>query len=271
MRWYKQGAKWEETVELGESILKESADSDYLTRMQCYDRLVRSYILLGDPQNTMDNFEKYVWTTQMYFRQKADETLQEMETRFKTAEKQKQIERRNLQIVILILVLLLVSALAVLAVGHAIRVRRRNEELKKMNQTKEELLQFLSKDLANPSKIQVDALKELSLKCGNLSTEEIRSRCEEIARQASTINNDIADYLSDILVRRGRGIADTGLTKRELEVVRMCADGLSSAQIAERLFVSVYTVNRHRQNIYSKLGVKNVTEMIRKARELGII
>ena len=44
-----------------------------------------------------------------------------------------------------------------------------------------------------------------------------------------------------------------------------------ATEIAERIFLSVHTVNTHRQRIYSKMGVKNVSDMLRKATELGII
>ena len=44
-----------------------------------------------------------------------------------------------------------------------------------------------------------------------------------------------------------------------------------AAQIAERLFLSVHTVNTHRQRIYAKLDVRNVSDMIRKTTDLGIL
>jgi DNA-binding CsgD family transcriptional regulator len=41
--------------------------------------------------------------------------------------------------------------------------------------------------------------------------------------------------------------------------------------MAEKLFLSVHTVNTHRQRIYAKMGVKNISDMLRTAGELGII
>ena len=58
---------------------------------------------------------------------------------------------------------------------------------------------------------------------------------------------------------------------REIQIIRLSAEGLTAAQIAERLFLSVHTINIHRQRIYAKMGVGNVSEMIRKAGELGIL
>ena len=66
-------------------------------------------------------------------------------------------------------------------------------------------------------------------------------------------------------------IADTGLSQREIQIIRLTAEGLKATEIAERIFLSVHTVNNHRQRIYSKMGVRNVSDMLRKATELGII
>lgn len=52
------------------------------------------------------------------------------------------------------------------------------------------------------------------------------------------------------------------LTKRELEIVKLVSEGLTSKVIAERLFISPFTVVKHRKNIIKKLGVKNFNEVI---------
>lgn len=77
--------------------------------------------------------------------------------------------------------------------------------------------------------------------------------------------------MEDILVERSRRIADIGLSQREIQIIRLSAEGLTAAQIAERTFLSVHTVNTHRQRIYAKMEVRNVSDMLRKAQELGLI
>ena len=62
----------------------------------------------------------------------------------------------------------------------------------------------------------------------------------------------------------------TTLTRRETEVVRHIVAGLSSREIAGKLFLSLKTVEAHRGNVFRKLNVKNVAELIRKAREVGL-
>ena len=77
--------------------------------------------------------------------------------------------------------------------------------------------------------------------------------------------------MGDLLIERSRKIADIGLSPREIQIIRLSAEGLTAAQIAERTFLSVHTVNTHRQRIYSKMEVRSVTDMIHKATEMGIL
>jgi DNA-binding CsgD family transcriptional regulator len=58
-----------------------------------------------------------------------------------------------------------------------------------------------------------------------------------------------------------------GLTAREVEVLRLLAQGLSDAQIAEHLVISPRTVNRHITSLYSKLGVSSRAAATRFAHE----
>lgn len=62
-------------------------------------------------------------------------------------------------------------------------------------------------------------------------------------------------------------IASAGLTPRELEVLRLLAQGLTSSQIAEQLVIGLVTVNSHVRSIYSKLGVSSRAAATRYALE----
>lgn len=57
------------------------------------------------------------------------------------------------------------------------------------------------------------------------------------------------------------------LTKRETEVLNLVVKGLTSAEIGEQLFISKRTVDKHRQNIMSKLNVSRTPELIRRVTE----
>lgn len=55
---------------------------------------------------------------------------------------------------------------------------------------------------------------------------------------------------------------DTRLTDREQEIIRMIADGYQAQDIADELYISVATVNRHRENIKAKLQLRNIGDMV---------
>ena len=61
------------------------------------------------------------------------------------------------------------------------------------------------------------------------------------------------------------------LSKRELEVLQLIAEGLTNPEIADRLFLSLNTVKAHTRNIYGKLGVHNRTSAVVTARALGTL
>jgi DNA-binding CsgD family transcriptional regulator len=61
-----------------------------------------------------------------------------------------------------------------------------------------------------------------------------------------------------------------GLSAREVEVLRLVALGMTSALVAEELFLSLNTVNRHLSSIYGKLGVKSRAAATRFAMEHGL-
>jgi DNA-binding CsgD family transcriptional regulator len=66
-------------------------------------------------------------------------------------------------------------------------------------------------------------------------------------------------------------LAKLGLSKRELEVLQLIAEGLSNQEIAARLFVSLNTIKTHSGRIFEKLDVKRRTQAIEKAKRLNLI
>lgn len=61
------------------------------------------------------------------------------------------------------------------------------------------------------------------------------------------------------------------LTEREVEVLAHLASGMSNAQIADSLFISINTVKSHLKNVYGKLGVESRTRAVTRAMELGVL
>jgi DNA-binding NarL/FixJ family response regulator len=79
----------------------------------------------------------------------------------------------------------------------------------------------------------------------------------------------IRDYLQR--ARQGERMPDSILTPREEEIVKLIAEGNSAKEIAETLFISVKTVDRHRANILQKLGMRDRLELTRYAIRAGLV
>lgn len=79
----------------------------------------------------------------------------------------------------------------------------------------------------------------------------------------------IRNYLDR--VRQGEEPPDQVLTAREEEVLKLVAEGHSSKEIAEVLFISIKTVHRHRANLLHKLGLRDRLELTRYAIRVGLI
>jgi LuxR family maltose regulon positive regulatory protein len=61
------------------------------------------------------------------------------------------------------------------------------------------------------------------------------------------------------------------LSERELEVLRLVAQGLTNNEISQRLVLALSTIKGHNLRIFGKLQVQNRTEAVRRARELGLL
>ncbi|MDB5231691.1 MAG: helix-turn-helix transcriptional regulator [Chitinophagaceae bacterium] len=66
-------------------------------------------------------------------------------------------------------------------------------------------------------------------------------------------------------------VSQLELSKRELEILGLLAQGHSNQEIAEKLFVSLSTVKTHIQNLFEKLDVKRRTQAVEKAKRLNLI
>ena len=82
----------------------------------------------------------------------------------------------------------------------------------------------------------------------------------------------VTTLVRDYVERGGRGEEQFDvLTPRELEVLKLIAEAYTNKQIGDALFISVKTVERHRQNILDKLGMRDRVELTRYAIRRGLI
>ena len=66
-------------------------------------------------------------------------------------------------------------------------------------------------------------------------------------------------------------LRDLGITRRELEILELIAQGLSNREIAEKLFVSENTVKTHSSHLFDKLSARRRTQAVQIGKEMGLI
>ncbi|MBK9391386.1 MAG: response regulator transcription factor [Bacteroidetes bacterium] len=82
---------------------------------------------------------------------------------------------------------------------------------------------------------------------------------------------ELLEILFEINERINSGEETGQLTPSEMEIVRLISEGLTTKEIASRKFISFHTVITHRKNIFRKLGVSSVSELIMYAIKSGWI
>lgn len=115
---------------------------------------------------------------------------------------------------------------------------------------------YVKKDCSIPEII--DAIKETSK--GN------KFFCGQILDTIQKANLDIEDLNTDSF-----SCDAVILSKRECEIIILIAEGNTNTQIADKLYLSSHTVNTHRKNIMSKLGVKNTAGIVMYAVKTDLI
>jgi DNA-binding NarL/FixJ family response regulator len=104
------------------------------------------------------------------------------------------------------------------------------------------------------------------------SDKELYSAIEKVRQGKIYISPRLSEELTIDWTQIRRGIfkpALPPLTKREMEVLRLIAQGKSNKEIANLLFISIRTAQNHRANIMSKLGMKKTADLIKYAIHQG--
>ena len=83
------------------------------------------------------------------------------------------------------------------------------------------------------------------------------------------ISNNLFRHLNDKNIKAGDN--ENHLTKRELEIIRLIADGLTNTEIAAKLFLSTVTIDTHRKNILAKLRLKNTASLVKYAADNNLL
>lgn len=140
-----------------------------------------------------------------------------------------------------------------------------------------QILSFIHDDPASPRHVQKAAVQTLeALK--PLLPEEVFQAANDKNSTLTDITANAHTWLAQLRVQQSpkakaaESKSDPdALSERELEVLRLIAEGLSNQEIADQLIVALGTIKAHNHNIFSKLGALNRVQAISRARELGLI
>jgi len=105
------------------------------------------------------------------------------------------------------------------------------------------------------------------------STEEIASAVRMAAGGETALSPQLAASMLDEVRKLDQPAneEDRVITKREEEVLQLIADGCSTPEVAERLFISQKTVKNHLASIYQKLDARDRTQAVLQAVRMGIV
>jgi DNA-binding NarL/FixJ family response regulator len=100
---------------------------------------------------------------------------------------------------------------------------------------------------------------------------ELFSAIERIQKGKVYVSPSLSEDLADHWEGIREGGKKTILTNREKEILSLIAGGKSNKEIADLLFISVHTVERHRANLMEKLNLKKTADLVKYAIEKGYI
>lgn len=100
------------------------------------------------------------------------------------------------------------------------------------------------------------------------STDELLTALHAIAEGGSYLSPSVARRVIDLA---GGKSPTANLTDRELEILRLLAQGARPGQVAEKLFVSIKTVKNHLTSVYAKLGVQTGAQAVAEAYRKGLV
>jgi DNA-binding NarL/FixJ family response regulator len=108
----------------------------------------------------------------------------------------------------------------------------------------------------------------------NTGMDELLTALRTAARGDSYFSQQVSATLLHAITQKkasGGSKSNGPLSERETEVLRLIVQEFSNGEIAEKLFISIRTVDTHRRNLLEKLQVKNTAGLVRYAMEKGLV
>ena len=103
-------------------------------------------------------------------------------------------------------------------------------------------------------------------------TDELARAIRSVMSGLEYFGRDISSIIYEIYVSKKRSsVVTDDFTDREREIILLCRNGLLCKEIADKLHISINTVNTHKKRIFQKLEINNTVEMVQYALKKGII
>jgi len=102
--------------------------------------------------------------------------------------------------------------------------------------------------------------------------DELANAIRSVACGLEYFGRDIAKIVFEVYVAKKKTLQITSeFTEKECEIINACRDGMMCKEIAEKMGVSINTINTHKKRIFQKLGINSTIEMVQYAMKCGII
>jgi DNA-binding NarL/FixJ family response regulator len=108
----------------------------------------------------------------------------------------------------------------------------------------------------------------------NTTRDELITAIRTVASGKKYLGREVSDVITSGYIRRIKvddALEKELLSKREIEILKLIAEGLGNKEISEKLFISIRTVESHKNHIMQKLGFRSLVEMVRYAIKRGLI
>ncbi len=108
----------------------------------------------------------------------------------------------------------------------------------------------------------------------NTGKEELHEAIETLIRGESYFSKEVTERIMEGLQKKKAAESNpmmVELTEREKDVLKLIAQELTTQEIADKLYISFHTVETHRKNLISKLGVRNIAGLVKYAMMNGFV
>lgn len=105
----------------------------------------------------------------------------------------------------------------------------------------------------------------------NVDTKTLAKAIETVSANEPYIDEHLRNSLLNSVISGKKTASQATLTKRETEILSLVAQGSTNQEIADKLFISLRTVQSHRINLNQKLGVHNTAGLVNEAYKRGLI